>query len=258
MSATEIELDLERLEEEADAERGPSTSVQRVATIETAKLTRRDGSTTDQPLLHIAWEPLSYKQEFDRTVYPLRTDDFSHDQITIFTRDGRMMGGKTAMGQVKAAFNELGFKLTPAGMKDIEGTVFVTTRAFNEYAKKNSDGTPMVDDAGNPVMQRDWFTKPVEVLTDYQVAADRTVVRLPRNRGGSTATRTASTITADQIQALKSALNGKTEDEYFDAVVGTPVINCDPFLAELSEPSRLTERLVAMGGEVLKDRIFFS
>lgn len=252
---TATEIDLEEVMSEAS---GGGTAVQRLAIIETARRTFADGRTSDQPLLHIAWEPLSFKQTFDRAVYPFRTDDFSHDWITVFNREGKPMGGKMPIGVIKAAFNDLGFTLTPDGMKQAVGTVFVTTRTFDEYTRKNADGTPMLDDDGKPVVQRNWFTVPTEVLDNYQVAADRRVINYPTGgRGGSNGT-TKAQVTEAQNAALKAALNGKSEDDYFDAVVGTPEINCDPFLGELTDPARLTERLMALGGEVIKGKVYFA
>ena len=253
VTATDIELDIEELEAEST---GGGTAVQRLAFIKTEHQTFRDGRTSDQPMLHIAWEPLSFEQRFDRVTYPFRTDDYSHDWLTVFSRDGRVMGGKMPIGQVKQAFNDLGFKLTPAGMKELEGKTFVTTRRFDEYTKKDAEGNPMLDEAGNEVKQRNWFTVPTEVLENYQISADRRVVSYPRGaRSGATVVKAA--VTDEQITALKTALNGKNEDEYFDAIVGTPAINCDPFLGEMSSGT-LTDRLVALGGVVIKDRIFFA
>lgn len=253
VTATDIELDIEGLTEEST---GGGTAVQRLVFAKTEHQTFRDGRQSDQPMLHIAWEPLSFQQVFDRAVYPFRTDDYSHDWLTVFSRDGRVMGGKMPIGRVKEAFNDLGFKLTPAGMKEMAGKTFVTQRVFDEYTKKGADGNPMVDDAGNEVKQRNWFTIPTEVLDNYQISADRRIVSYPRGNTARTGTTKASVSDA-QIAALKAALNGKAESEYFDAVVGTPEINCDPFVGELVEPSRLTERLVALGGEVFKGKIIF-
>ena len=253
VTAIDIELDIEQLSEDSA---GGGTAVQRLAFIKTEHQTFRDGRTSDQPMLHIAWEPLSFEQRFDRAVYPFRTDDFSHDWLTVFSRDGRPMGGKMPIGRVKDAFNELGFKLTPAGMKELAGKTFVTQRVFDEYTKKGADGQPMLDEAGNELKQRNWFTVPTEVLDNYQISVDRRVISYPRGNASRTGTVKAA-VTDEQIAALKRALNGKTEDDYFDAVVGTPEINCDPFLGELAEPSRLTERLITLGGEVFKGKIIF-
>ena len=251
---TATELDIEQLSDDAT---GGGTAVQRLVFITTEHQTFRDGRQSDQPMLHIAWEPLSFEQRFDRTVYPFRTDDYSHDWLTVFSRDGRPMGGKMPIGRVKDAFNELGFKLNPAGMKELAGKTFVTQRVFDEYTKKGADGNPMVDDAGNEVKQRNWFTVPTEVLDNYQISADRKVISYPRGNGSRSGT-TKATISEAQITALKAALNGKSESDYFDAVVGTPEINCDPFVGELVEPARLTERLVALGGEVIKGKVYFA
>ena len=251
---TATEIDLEQLEAESA---GGGTAVQRLVVITTEPQKFADGRTSDQPMLHVAWEPLSFEQRFDRAAYPFRTDDFSHDWVNIYTRAGKPMGGQMPVGRIKKAFNDLGFVLTPAGQRDLAGRIFVTTRTFDEYVMKGADGEPLLDEAGKPKVKRNWFTLPTEALEEYTPPSDRRLVSYPT--GGARGAGLVKAIVNDaQVTALRAALNGLTEDDYFDAVVGTPEINCDPFLAELSEPSRLTERLVALGGEIIKGRIYFA
>lgn len=255
VTATDTELDLEELDEEA---RSSSTIVQRCVYVRTEKLTRRDGTQSAEPQLHIAWEPLSFEQRFDRAVYPLRTDDYTHDWLPIFSRAGKPLSGKMPYGRVKKAFNDLGFAFKPGpdGYERIAGQVFVTQRVMDSYVMKDSDGNPMLNDDGTERVRETYFTIPVELLTDYEPPAERRIITYPRQRANG-ARATAPAITEPQIAALKRALAGKTEDEYFDAVVATPEINCDPFLSELANGT-LTDRLLALGGEVIKGRIYFS
>ena len=242
--------------EELDTESSP-IFVARLPRIAIEKRATRDGGLS-KPLLHVAWEPLSFTQEFNRTAYPFRTDDYSHDWLTIFTRDGKVMGASMPYGQVKEAFEALDFKLTRNEVFRplLEGKIFTVTRVREEYQQKDAEGKPAVDENGKPIMRRNFYIKPLELLENYTPPATPRKVRYGFKESGGVA---AASVTAEQNEALKRALHGHSEDEYINAVLfgGEPLINCDPFVTEAGDAPTLTARAKALGGEDHGGRIFF-
>lgn len=199
-----------------------------------------------RPMFHAAWEPLSFKYDYNRAVFVDRTDDWDHQWLTCFTNDGDPMGPNSQFGQVQQAFKGLGCHLTKnAVMAQLEGMVFKTRTVEEKYKKR--DGTD----------GRSFNVIPMEVLADYVPPAEVRVVRIGYGGGGGGVA--SSEPTAEVIDALKKALHGKTPAEYMDVVVfgGNPTINIDPLVGEASDPERLTERLVRYGGKVMGGRIYF-
>jgi len=253
---------VERLDDidlEADAAADAPVAVQRLQALE---LVSRNG----RKQLHSAWEPLSFRQQFNRDGNDWRTDDFTHDWLMSHTNDGsRLMGSGTAFGQVRAAFAEVGVTLTKNdAMAAHVGKIFKTTRVREVYSTRVD-----LDDAAqmafsqsfalcSPDEQKQvrsqaaksgssYYTKPLELLTDYDPPANPKLVRI-----GFKDTMEVAEATPQQIAALKVAMNGTTEGEYVDAIMDSldNLIICDPFMGEAGDGAAMTERLVSYGGVV--------
>ena len=208
-------------------------------------LTRRG----DRTMLHTAWEPLSFQQEFSRDTYPFREDDYSHDWLTAVTKDGRAMGPTTMFGRVKAGFEALGYKLARNEVfrSALEGKVFMVKRFMDEW------GDP---DPATGRRRRSFALIPIEELAAYAMPADRKKVRY-----GFKDSVAQAAVTPEQIQALKAATNGTAPTDFVNAIIdsGEDSINRDPFLAEASgDGERLLERLKGFGAQVINGRVFFA
>lgn len=213
-----------------------------VAKLVECAIVRRDGRT----LWHAAWEPLSFKQVFNKEAYDFRKDDYTHDNITAVTKDGRPMGGGTLFGKVRESFKDLGYPLTrnDSFRPVLEGKVFKVRRLREEW------GEP------DPITRRrraSFAIQPIEEIEGYSIPANREVRRI-----GFKDNIEQAQVSPDQIRKLKAALNGWKPEEFMDALMdsGDPAINCDPFVAEAAKGTLLT-RLVEYGGSVRDGAVFF-
>ena len=225
-----------------------------VARLVDIALVRRNNKTQ----LHAAWEPLSYKQVFNRAKYDFRKDDYTHDWLTSHTRDGRLMGKTTQFGQVKEAFETLGIPITrnevfrPLAV----GSVFTVTRVREEWTPKGADGSPAELNAdGTPKTRASFYLKPIEKLENYTPPENPKVQRY----GFEASTMEQSTATPQQVAALKSATNGAAVGELINALIdsGDELIICEPFMSEAGSGA-LVDRLTALGARIANDRVYFA
>lgn len=261
----EMELD-DEVNIEADEAASSPVFVARCVAIE---FVRRNGRRQ----MHVAWEPLSFKQVWNQETRPWK-DDYTHDYLTSHTNDGRLMGGTTQFGRVSAAFKSFGTPLTTnAGLKDtIAGRVYRVQNAREEYVRSNDreETARAMFSAGYRDLTKEqqaevniaapkaatFFVLPLEELDDYIAPDDvRTVKRGFKDAPSS---MPAASVSPEQIAALKATLNGVATDEFANALIdsGNQIIVCDPFMQEAMNGS-LVERLVGLGGKVVGDKIFF-
>ena len=222
-----------------------------VAECKELALVRRNGA----PRLHVAWEPLSFKQVFNKAKYDFRKDDFTHDWLTSHTRDGKLMGKSTAFGKVKDAWEKVGVPLTRNEvMRPLAiGGVYTVTRTFDEYQEKQG-GEPVLNEDGTPKMRRTWFILPLERLESYTPPANPKVQRY-----GFESSVEVPEATPQQVAALKSATNGKPVDELINAIIdsGNNMIICEPFMSEAGSGA-LVERLEGLGAKVVAGNVYFA
>lgn len=202
-----------------------------------------------QPMFHIAWEALSFKYDFNPEVFD---DQYEHQWLTIFTNDGNLMGPTSQFGVVKESFKTCGYALTKNSVfqPQLTNTIWKTKLVSEKWQRKDKDGN--VEREGTS-----WNTLVVEQLPTYTPPSDPRVIK--RGYGGGSSGIKAAEPSTEQIAAVKVALNGKSEDEYVDAIMfsGNPLVAADPFLAEAGDPARLTERMLRYGGKVVSGRLFF-
>lgn len=221
-----------------------------------AKMQRQNGKTK----LHMTWEPLSFKQVFNKEKYTFRTDDYTHDWLTAMTSDGRLMGNGTQFGKVKEAIEGIvGIKLTKNEVFSpiLAGKVFKAERKRESFAAKDrATGEAELNPDGTPRMINTYHILPIEELDDYDQPADVKTVRY----GFDQSSAEVATVSAEQVSALKHAVNGKSEEEYVDALIdsGDALIVCDPFMSEAGNGVQLTDRLKALGGKIVSGRIYFA
>jgi hypothetical protein len=255
---TEIEV-ADDVDLENDVEERQSSYIARIADI---KLIRINGRLN----LSVSWEPLSFKQVFDRATYPFRKDDYTTDNLRADTQDGRLIdsrgtwGAGLPFGKVKNAIEDLtGTKLTKNDVfrPVLTGRIFQVENHREPWLDR--DGNQRMKNNGRPGF--DYYTLPVQEEPEYVQPADVRTITYPRQQAGTTSNGTNGHFepTAEQIDALKAELNGKAEAEYVDAVLfgGNETINVEPFVSEAADPARLTERLVALGGKVVNGKIHF-
>jgi hypothetical protein len=245
--------DIELPEDMATQER---VSVMRIADVafqlppERMQAKRKERGQTIYPMFHIDWEPLSFKYDFNPAVFTDNPNNYEQQWVTMMSNDGKTLGGKTQFGQLFEAFKALGYPLTKNSVFRplLVGKIF-KVRSFNE---------PYTD--ANGVKRDSWNLVPVEELTEYTGPATPQVFKRGYGgSGGGSGGVSRNEPTAEAIAALKEAINGKTEDEYADALFdsGNPIIMCDPFMAEAADKDALTARLTALGGKVISGRVFF-
>lgn len=215
-------------------------------------LVRRDG----KPRFHQAWEPLSFKQVFNKAKYDFRKDDYTHDWLISHANDGRLMGRNTAFGQVKAAWEALG---VPISRNEVfrplaVGGIYTVTRAYDEYPMKTG-GVPVLNDDGTPKMRKTFYVKPLEKLENYVPPENPKVVRYGFDAAGIE----VATATPQQVAALKSATNGKEVGELLNSLLdsGNDMIICEPFMSEAGSGA-LIERLTELGGKVVGGKVYFA
>ena len=235
---------------EADAAASNPVFVARCVDI---AMVRRNGRTQ----LHQAWEPLSFKQVFNRAKYDFRKDDYTHDWLTSHTKDGKLMGKGTAFGQVAAAWEALGIPLTrnevfrPA----ITGGIFTVTRVRDEWVPKDAQGNPQLKADGTPDTKYTYYVKPLEKLESYTPPANPKVQRYGFEASGIEEV----SITPQQASALKSATNGAEANALIDALIdsGNNMIICEPFMSEAGSGA-LVERLEGLGARIVNGRVYFA
>lgn len=213
---------------------------------------RRKPNARIWPMFHIGWKPLSFVYDFNPAVFTDNPDNLEHVWLTIYTDDGTLMGPSTQFGKLKEAFRAAGYQLTKNEIFKplLTGTVWRTRTEVEDWARK--------DDKGNVTASgRNWLVLPVEQLTDYTPPPSPRVIR--RGYGQGTGTTRTVEPTADQVAALKRVLNGKSEAEYVEAIMfgNEPLANSEPFITEMGDPPRLTERALKYGGQVVAGRIIF-
>lgn len=200
---------------------------------------RKERNLPIYPMLHVAWEALSFQYDFNPDIFP---DNYEHDWLPVYSNDGKILGDFTQFGQVHTAFKALGYPLTKNEVFKamLEGKTFKVETKTETY--KRNDGTE----------GRSSVTVPVEELASYTLPTPRRVVQ--RGYGGSSFA--PAQVSQEQIDALKIAMNGRSEDEYVDGLIENGLID-DPFMAEATDGPRLTRRLIGYGGKVMAGRIFF-
>lgn len=214
-----------------------------------------------RPMLHIDWEPLNVEYDFNPEVFPDNPHNYRQEWYTVYDREGNLLGSYSNFGKVYAAFKELGYPLTKNSVfrPRLVGKIFVVQLVNEPWAETDSQGNPRLDPVtGKPVMRPNYYVLPVEELANYTPPPVRPKLRFGyRNQGGGIA---RSEPTAEQIEALKRAMNGRSESEYVDAILdsGDPLINTDPFIGEAADGAKLTERLVKYGARVVNGRVFFA
>ena len=209
---------------------------------------RRDRGLQVMPMLHIDWEPLSFKYDFNPEVFTDNPNNYEQAWITMRSNDGRPLGGGTQFGQLFEAFKSLGHPLTKNDVfrPGIEGKIFKVRTVEEKYTDANG------------VARRSFTTIPVEELATYTPPTQPQVFKRGYGSGAGTGIQRTEP-NADAIIALKKAINGKAEDEYTDALFdsGNPSIMCDPFMAEAADRNALTQRLKALGATFVSGRAFF-
>ena len=253
---------------EADEAASAPVAVQQLVSI---AMVRRNG----RPQLHVAWEPRSYKQVWNKADIPWRKDDYTHDWLTSHSGDGRLMGGDTDFGVVRAAFEEVAgvpLQRNEQFQPLLQGRIFKTVRVRRPYSTTddlNGEARKTYDKAfidcsqdekkavraAAPTSKASYFIKPIEALDEYTPPANPKVVRL-----GFKDTIEVAEATSAQNAALRAALNGRATDEYINALLesGDDLIICDPFMTEAGDGDALTERLTALGGKVVNGKIYFA
>lgn len=219
-----------------------------------AQLVRRNGVAK----MHVAWEPLSFKQVFNRAKYDFRKDDYTHDWITTHTKDGRLMGSTSQFGQLKSAFEALGMPIirNEQFRELIVGRIFKVTRVREEWSPKNPDGSVQMGEDGKPIVRASFYIKPLEVLEEYTPPANLKVQRYGFEASSAPEVVQA---TPQQQSALKSATNGKAVDDLVNAILdsGNEAILCEPFLSEAGNGA-LIDRLVVLGARVVSNKVYFA
>lgn len=220
-----------------------------------ASIKRRKGDGARiWPMFHMALEPLSFKLDFNPDVFTDNPNNYEDVWLTIFTDEGELMGPTTQFGKTKAAFDAAGYKITKNEVFRplLLGTTWRTKTEVEEWSRKDKEGKVTAEG-------KNWIILPQEQLADYTPPPAPRVIRRGYSGSSGGSVRSAEP-SAEQVAALKRALNGKSEDEYVDAVMfaGDPLVSTDPFIGEAGDPALLTERAIKYGGKVVAGRVYFA
>lgn len=235
------------------------------------------------PMLKVVWEPQSFEldrnpdnefQQRDGGPYNCNIEWYS-----MYTNDGMLFGPTSLFGQFHERITEItGVKLTKNSVfrPELRGLLFTTERKDDPYIRRNpdredglwvlvdGDGEPVVGEDGKFVLDEEavkahtrhnYFTFPVEKLDEFTPLPNRRVIRV--GYGGSVPEVTVSDA---QLTALKEAMNGKSEEEYADALFDSAesdILMVEPFMSEVADGTRMTARLVKAGGKVVSGRVYF-
>jgi hypothetical protein len=195
---------------------------------------------TPRPELHITVEPLSYRNDSDRSRFE---DDFEHGWYALQNKNGEQAKAGSNLDYLKRAFAKLGFPIT----NNASCAAFVGKIFFFEYQQvkrtfgKGEDATENVS----------WILVPVEgPLPSYNHTGPVQVVKRPR---GATAAPTAASFADNAdvaLPKLRDILNGKEESDYFTALTesGDADVLRAPYIVEASSDARaLTVRMIDSG-----------
>ena len=186
---------------------------------------------TKKDSLHVAVQPLSFqwKSDIGPGAHQFE-DDLTHFWYNLYKADGSLNSGGSYIDRVKKAFKKLGYTITSnQDAAVLVGKIFrfeataVEFKNWNPGGESEGDGRPRKLDL------------PVEEFTTYTHTGTVPI----RPRGLKSVETGVARIAADDEEAarplLVELLNGKTEDDWLDAITDSreAAVTRDPFLHEV-------------------------
>lgn len=205
---------------------------------------KENGRFLSPVFLHIAYEALSFEYDKNPEIF---ADNYEHLWLPVYKDEGVLSGPQSKFGIVMEAFKAAGYPLTKNEVfrPQLLNTIWECGTEHRKFEREGED--PIEYSVVVPRAQ----------LASYTPPDNRRVVKIGYQRASGVA---EDAVTAEQLAAVKRILNGKAENDYFNALYdsGNELVMQDPFLREAGDPALLTARMVKAGGRKLDGKLYFA
>lgn len=205
--------------------------------------------------LEFVYEPLDFRYDSDKTKFE---DDLEHAWFAMFDKNGDPAAKGSNLDVVKQAFSKLSFPITNKTSLDaLIGKNFVMenkriTRTFKKPDPNNPGET--IDEESNSYV----LVPVAPAADDYTHTGPTKTFTRPRNKAVAASAAMTAENASEALPKLIKVLEGKSESEYMNAIVGSkdPDITRAPYIVEASSnPRALTNRMLEAGMRQLDGKL---